>query len=85
MPGPNHTGSDRRLPLVLGIVLLLAPLATVPPEEDLRAGVGRVLGGLDVALLPLIIHNGEPRSALVIGYGFEQRSPFRVAFGAPPA
>jgi triphosphoribosyl-dephospho-CoA synthase len=33
----------------LGIVLLLAPLAAVPPEEDLRAGVERILGGLDVA------------------------------------
>jgi triphosphoribosyl-dephospho-CoA synthase len=33
----------------LGIVLLLAPLASVPPEEDLRTGVGRVLSGLDVA------------------------------------
>src|SRR5437868_14550041 len=32
----------------LGIVLLLAPLASVPPGEDLRAGVERVLAGLDV-------------------------------------
>jgi triphosphoribosyl-dephospho-CoA synthase len=32
----------------LGIVLLLAPLASVPPGEGLRAGVGRVLDGLDV-------------------------------------
>jgi triphosphoribosyl-dephospho-CoA synthase len=32
----------------LGIVLLLTPLAAVPPGEDLRAGVGRVLAGLDV-------------------------------------
>jgi triphosphoribosyl-dephospho-CoA synthase len=32
----------------LGIVLLLAPLATVPPEEDLRRGAGRILAELDV-------------------------------------
>lgn len=30
----------------LGIVLLLAPLASVPPGKDLRAGVRRVLRGL---------------------------------------
>jgi triphosphoribosyl-dephospho-CoA synthase len=33
----------------LGIVLLLAPLAAVPPSEDLQAGLPRVLSGLDVA------------------------------------
>lgn len=33
----------------LGIVLLLAPLAVVPPSEDLRAGLPRVLDRLDVA------------------------------------
>jgi triphosphoribosyl-dephospho-CoA synthase len=32
----------------LGILLLLAPLAAVPPEEDLRAGLKRVLDALDV-------------------------------------
>src|SRR5262249_3943909 len=32
----------------LGIVLLLAPLAAVPPEEDVTTGVRRVLEGLDV-------------------------------------
>lgn len=32
----------------LGIVLLLAPLASVPPEQDLRSGVERILAGLDV-------------------------------------
>ncbi|HZV06447.1 MAG TPA: triphosphoribosyl-dephospho-CoA synthase [Gemmataceae bacterium] len=32
----------------LGIVLLLSPLAAVPPEEELRGGVERVLAGLDV-------------------------------------
>jgi triphosphoribosyl-dephospho-CoA synthase len=32
----------------LGIVLLLAPLAAVPPEEDLRKGIARILGELDV-------------------------------------
>jgi triphosphoribosyl-dephospho-CoA synthase len=32
----------------LGIVLLLAPLATVAPETELRSGVERVLDGLDV-------------------------------------
>jgi triphosphoribosyl-dephospho-CoA synthase len=32
----------------LGIVLLLAPLASVPPGEALRAGVERVLNALDV-------------------------------------
>jgi triphosphoribosyl-dephospho-CoA synthase len=32
----------------LGIVLLLAPLAAVPPEEDITAGVRRVLEALDV-------------------------------------
>jgi triphosphoribosyl-dephospho-CoA synthase len=32
----------------LGIVLLLAPLAAVPEGEDLRAGVERILAGLDV-------------------------------------
>jgi triphosphoribosyl-dephospho-CoA synthase len=32
----------------LGIVLLLAPLAAVPPEEELTAGVRRVLQTLDV-------------------------------------
>ena len=32
----------------LGIVLLLAPLASVPGEEELRSGVERVLAGLDV-------------------------------------
>jgi triphosphoribosyl-dephospho-CoA synthase len=32
----------------LGIVLLLAPLATVPPEQGLGSGVGSVLAGLDV-------------------------------------
>ena len=32
----------------LGIILLLAPLAAVPAEEDLGAGVRRVLEGLDV-------------------------------------
>jgi triphosphoribosyl-dephospho-CoA synthase len=31
----------------LGIILLLAPLAAVPHEEPLRAGVERVLAGLD--------------------------------------
>src|SRR5262249_34362575 len=33
----------------LGIVLLLAPLAAVPPSEDLRKGLARVLEALDVA------------------------------------
>src|SRR5207244_7950671 len=33
----------------LGITLLLAPLAAVPPGEDLRAGVEQVLAGLDRA------------------------------------
>jgi triphosphoribosyl-dephospho-CoA synthase len=33
----------------LGIVLLLAPLAAVPPEEPLRPGVARVLDALTVA------------------------------------
>jgi triphosphoribosyl-dephospho-CoA synthase len=33
----------------LGIVLLLAPLAAVPLEEELRPGLERVLAGLDVA------------------------------------
>ncbi len=33
----------------LGIVLLLAPLATVPEEDDLRTGLARVLDALDVA------------------------------------
>lgn len=33
----------------LGIVLLLAPLATVPPSDDLRNGLPRVLEQLDVA------------------------------------
>lgn len=32
----------------LGIVLLLAPLATVPPEQELRSGVERVLTELDI-------------------------------------
>jgi triphosphoribosyl-dephospho-CoA synthase len=32
----------------LGIILLLAPVATVPDGEALRSGVGRVLAGLDV-------------------------------------
>jgi triphosphoribosyl-dephospho-CoA synthase len=32
----------------LGIVLLLAPLAAVPAEEDLRTGLARVLDGLDI-------------------------------------
>jgi triphosphoribosyl-dephospho-CoA synthase len=32
----------------LGIVLLLAPLAAVPPEQDLRGGIERVLAELDV-------------------------------------
>lgn len=32
----------------LGIVLLLAPLAAVPPGEELRPGVGRVLAALGV-------------------------------------
>jgi triphosphoribosyl-dephospho-CoA synthase len=32
----------------LGMVLLLAPLAAVPPEQDLRGGVARVLAMLDV-------------------------------------
>jgi triphosphoribosyl-dephospho-CoA synthase len=32
----------------LGIVLLLAPLATVPHDEDLRAGLTRLLKNLDV-------------------------------------
>ena len=32
----------------LGIVLLLAPLAAVPAEQDLRDGVERVLAGLDL-------------------------------------
>jgi triphosphoribosyl-dephospho-CoA synthase len=32
----------------LGIVLLLAPLATVPPERELQSGAERVLAGLDV-------------------------------------
>jgi triphosphoribosyl-dephospho-CoA synthase len=32
----------------LGIVLLLAPLAAVPPEEELRSGVELVLAALDV-------------------------------------
>jgi len=33
----------------LGIVLLLAPLATVPHDEDLQAGLTRLLKDLDVA------------------------------------
>jgi triphosphoribosyl-dephospho-CoA synthase len=33
----------------LGIVLLLAPLAAVPMEEELRSGLARVLDGLDLA------------------------------------
>lgn len=33
----------------LGIVLLLAPLASVPAGEELQTGVARVLNGLDVA------------------------------------
>jgi triphosphoribosyl-dephospho-CoA synthase len=33
----------------LGMLLLLAPLAAVPEGEDLRTGVARVLGSLDVA------------------------------------
>jgi triphosphoribosyl-dephospho-CoA synthase len=33
----------------LGIVLLLAPLASVPANEDLRIGVGRALANLDVS------------------------------------
>ena len=33
----------------LGIVLLLAPLAAVPPSEDLRQGLLRVLDNLNVA------------------------------------
>ena len=33
----------------LGIILLLAPLAAVPPGEALRDGLERVLAGLDVA------------------------------------
>jgi triphosphoribosyl-dephospho-CoA synthase len=32
----------------LGIVLLLAPLAAVPLEDDLRGGVARVLAGLSI-------------------------------------
>jgi triphosphoribosyl-dephospho-CoA synthase len=32
----------------LGIILLLAPLAAVPADEDLRPRVNRVLSGLDV-------------------------------------
>jgi triphosphoribosyl-dephospho-CoA synthase len=32
----------------LGILLLLAPLAAVPPVEDFQAGLARVLEGLDV-------------------------------------
>jgi triphosphoribosyl-dephospho-CoA synthase len=32
----------------LGILLLLAPLAAVPPDEELRPGVGRVLANLYV-------------------------------------
>ena len=32
----------------LGIVLLLAPLAAVPPEQELRGGIERVLAELDV-------------------------------------
>jgi triphosphoribosyl-dephospho-CoA synthase len=32
----------------LGVVLLLAPLATVPDGEDLRTGLPRLLDGLDV-------------------------------------
>jgi len=32
----------------LGMVLLLAPLAAVPPEQELRGGVERVLSALDV-------------------------------------
>ncbi len=32
----------------LGMVLLLAPLATVPPGEDLRSGIVRVLDDLDI-------------------------------------
>ncbi len=33
----------------LGIVLLLAPLAAVPPSEELRAGLPRILDRLDLA------------------------------------
>jgi triphosphoribosyl-dephospho-CoA synthase len=32
----------------LGIILLLAPLAAVPPGEELRAGLARILAELDV-------------------------------------
>src|SRR5689334_7796899 len=33
----------------LGMILLLAPLAAVPREEDLRTGVARIVADLDVA------------------------------------
>jgi triphosphoribosyl-dephospho-CoA synthase len=39
------TGSNTNL----GIVLLLAPLAAVPMEQELRTGLARVLSGLDLA------------------------------------
>jgi triphosphoribosyl-dephospho-CoA synthase len=32
----------------LGIVLLLVPLATVPPEQELRSGIANILAELDV-------------------------------------
>jgi triphosphoribosyl-dephospho-CoA synthase len=32
----------------LGIVLLLAPLAAVPPEQELRGGIKRILADLDI-------------------------------------
>ncbi len=32
----------------LGIILLLAPLASVPPEKELQSGIASVLAGLDV-------------------------------------
>jgi triphosphoribosyl-dephospho-CoA synthase len=64
----------------VGIVLLLAPLASVPLDEDLRQGVRRVLGGLsaaDAADVYQAIREADPK-----GLG---RADEADVFGPPPA
>jgi triphosphoribosyl-dephospho-CoA synthase len=48
LEGVQATRRVVRVNTNLGILLLLAPLAAVPEDEELRAGVGRVLDGLTV-------------------------------------
>ena len=81
----------------LGILLLLAPLAAVPPDVELRAGVARVLDGLDVddaravyAAIRLAVpaglsENGLPLGLQLIGKAFDEATILRAGLAIEQA